>query len=244
MTEQDLRLALQAERGARLRAERLLAEKEEQLARNDVLMREVDHRVKNSFQIVASILHIQARQMRDGAAAQALDEARQRVSGIAAVHELLYRTSDVELVDMAVFLEGLCASLAVNRPSRVGAIHVTAESITFTSKRAMKVGMLVSELIGNAFKHAYPDDRRGDVHVVLTAHGETARLVVSDEGIGLPADFASGGKGLGMRLIRSVLGQFDGRMTTETGSGAKFLIDLPRSVQTASPKPTQELPPR
>jgi two-component sensor histidine kinase len=226
--EQDLRLALQAEREARLRAERLLAEKEELLARNDVLMREVDHRVKNSFQIVASVLHIQARQLPNGAAAQALEDARQRVAGIAAVHELLYRASDAELVDMAVFLQGLCTALAMNKPGRVGVVEVTADPITFTSKRAMKVGMLVSELIGNAFKHAYPDGRRGDVHVALVANGEMARLIVSDEGIGLPADFpADGGRGLGMRLIRSVLSQFDGRMATETGSGARFMIDIP-----------------
>ncbi len=228
MTELELRSALQAEREARLEAERLLAEKDDLLSRNDVLMREIDHRVKNSLQVAASMLSLQARRMPDSAAAQALKEAQRRISGIAAVHDQLYRASDTDRVDMREFLQGMCASLAANRPDNVEKIIVEAAPITVNSKRAMKIGLLVSELVTNAFKHAYPNGRRGAIHVTLTANGEASRLVVSDEGVGVPDDFCiDKGKGLGMRLIRSVLDQFGGTMEISKGPRAKFVVDMP-----------------
>jgi two-component sensor histidine kinase len=85
----ELRRALAAERAARVTAERLVAEKDALIARNDVLMREVDHRVKNSLQLVASMLGLQARKLTDQSASQALLEAQDRISAIAAVHDQL-----------------------------------------------------------------------------------------------------------------------------------------------------------
>jgi two-component sensor histidine kinase len=228
MTELELRNALQAERDARLEAERLLAEKETLLARNDVLMREIDHRVKNSLQVVASMLGLQARRMPDSAAAQALEEAQRRISGIAAIHDQLYRVSDTDRVDMRGLLQGMCASLGANRPDTVDKVIVEAAPIVVNSKRAMKIGLLVNELVTNAFKHAYSSEQRGDVHVTLAADGQTLRLVVSDAGVGVPDDICiDKGKGLGMRLIRSVLEQCGGVMDIGKGPGAKFIIKVP-----------------
>lgn len=229
-TELELRVALAAERRARQEAERLLVEKDELLARNDVLMREVDHRVKNSLQLVASMLNLQARNVPDKMAAQALQDAQQRIGGIAAVHDQLYRASDTDLVEADAFLKGLCASLAANRPASVGTLHLAADKVTLNSKRAMKLGLLVTELVTNAFKHAYPAGREGDIRVALIADDRRVRLVVSDDGVGLPPGFSTdGGKGLGMRLIRSVLGQFGGTITLSSGPGATFVVDMPRS---------------
>ena len=224
--EAELRHALEAEREARLEAERLLREKEELLTRNDILLREIDHRIRNSLQLVASMLSLQARQTQDGAASKAIEEARQRIGSIAAVHEQLYRASDTDVVDMSVFLKGLCGSLARNKPGNIRAIHVTAEPIMLVSQRAMKIGILVGELVTNSFKHAYPDARAGVIDVVLTAVGEKAQLIVADDGIGLPPGFrADDSHGLGMRLILSILDQFGGTLRANSGPGARFVIE-------------------
>jgi two-component sensor histidine kinase len=230
MTELALRSALRAERKSRLEAERLLAEKEDLLARNDVLTREIDHRVKNSLQVAASMLSLQARRMSDSAATQALEEARRRISGIAAVHDQLYRASDTDRVDMREFLQGMCASLATNRPDSVGELIVEAAPIMVNSKRAMKIGLLVSELVTNAFKHAYANGQHGDIRVTLTDNGDSSQLIVCDDGVGVPDDLCiDTGKGLGMRLIRSLLDQFGGTMEISKGPHAKFIIGMPRA---------------
>lgn len=229
-SEFELRRALRAERAARLEIERVLAEKQELLARNEILIGEVDHRVKNSLQVVSSMLGVQARQVKNQEASAALEEAQRRIAGIAAVHEHLYRASHADAVDMAVFLTRLCASLAENRPRNVHALNVTAEPIAFASKRAMKTGLLVTELVINGFKHAYPADHEGAIAITLTGDQDHARLVVEDQGVGLPDGFAiEGNHGLGMRLIRAVLSQFGGKMTVETGPGARFVIEMPHS---------------
>jgi two-component sensor histidine kinase len=232
--EAELRHALEAEREARLEAERLLREKEELLTRNDILLREIDHRIRNSLQLVASMLSLQARQTPDRAASKAIEEARQRIGSIAAVHEQLYRASDTDVVDMSVFLKGLCGSLARNKPGNIRAIHVTAEPIMLVSQRAMKIGILVGELVTNSFKHAFPEARAGEIEVVLTAAGEKARLIVADDGIGLPAGFSTDDShGLGMRLIHSILGQFGGTLRANSGPGARFMIEC--SVSDSGP---------
>lgn len=229
--ERDLRRALQAEKEARLEAERQLVQKDELLARHDLLMREVDHRVRNSLQLVVSMLSLQARRIPNGAALKAVEEARQRIGSIAAVHEQLYRASDTDLVDMRIFLNGLCGSLAANRPRNIRTIHVNAEPILLNSKRAMKVGLLVGELITNSFKYAYPDGREGVIDVALTTLNEKVLLVVADDGDGLPADFSiDSNQSLGMRLIHSILSQFAGKLTIESAQGARFVIEMPHSI--------------
>ncbi len=230
VAELELRRAFLAERQGRLKAERLLAEKDQLIARNDVLMREVDHRVKNSLQLVASMLSLQARRLPDESGSRALNEAQQRVAGIAAVHDQLYRASEVDSVDMRGFLEGLCASLAANRPDGIRLVNVKSDAVAVGSKRAMKIGLIVTELVTNAFKHAYPDGRQGDINVTLTATEDALTLVVSDDGEGLPADFCPREKkGLGLQLVRSVLEQFGGTLNASTDSaGARFAITLPK----------------
>ncbi|ACL61479.1 sensor histidine kinase [Methylobacterium nodulans] len=234
ITELELRRSLDAERLARRDAEQLLEEKDRLLVQNEILLREVDHRVKNSLQLVSSMLTLQARQLPTGDAAKALDEACRRVASVAAAHEQLYRATASDRVDMSVFLRGICEALAATRPSNVEGIEIRAEPIEFGSKRAMKTGLLVAELVINGFKHAYPTGRRGGIKVELASMGPTARLRVSDEGVGLPVDLLDrASSGLGMRLIRSIVHQFGGRLTAEPGPGARVVIDIP-SDETAT----------
>ncbi|MDX8457591.1 sensor histidine kinase [Mesorhizobium humile] len=229
ITELELRRSLAAQRLARRDAEQLLAEKDRLLEQNHMLMQEVDHRVKNSLQMVSSMLRLQAHQLSSIEGTRALEQAQRRIASVAAAHEQLYRASGSDMVDMSVFLDGICKALAAHRPSNIDGIEVQAEPIVLGSKRAMKTGMLVAELVMNGLKHAYPAGRHGSIRVELRSAGPIARLSVSDDGVGLPSDFlVEGGKGLGMRLIRSIVEQFEGKITVEPGPSARFVVDIPK----------------
>lgn len=235
ITELELRRSLDAQRQARRVAERLLAEKDQLLSQNQTLMQEVDHRVKNSLQLVTSMLTLQARQLTSSEAIEAIEEAKQRITSVAAAHEQLYRASGSDRVDISVFLGGICGALADHRPGNVDGIELHADPIIFGSKRAMKIGMLVAELVMNGLKHAYPGTRKGSIRVDLHAVGTIARLSVSDDGIGLPSNFVIDcSKGLGMRLIRSIVDQFGGTISIEPEPGARFTIDIPKDIVSAT----------
>lgn len=228
MTELELRRAREKERSARLDAARIFKEKQESLIRHDILVREIDHRVKNSLQLVASMLALQARGLSDMSAVRSLKDAQQRIGGIAAIHEQLYRVSGTDQVDLREFLEGLCGSLATSRPDRVGRLAVEVEPVVVSSTRAMKVGLLVNELVTNAFKHAYGAGQRGDVVVRLAADGDIYRLVVRDSGVGLPRGLcADASPGLGIRLISAIVEQVRGALTLGDGGGTAIAIDIP-----------------
>jgi two-component sensor histidine kinase len=189
--------------------ERLAAELAAAAETRAVLVREADHRVKNSLQTVAAVLALQRAQVPDPAAQAALAEAEGRVRAVAEVHRALYQ-ADIEAgqhVDLGLMLRDLCEQLGRTLPSTValhceppvGLAHLPAE-------RALPVGLLVAELLANAAKHAFPDGRGGNVWVELrrAPEGGTEVEVVDDE-IGAPEDTFTGrprgAGGLGMRLV-------------------------------------------
>ncbi|MDX8452397.1 histidine kinase dimerization/phosphoacceptor domain -containing protein [Mesorhizobium sp. VK9D] len=234
INELELRRSLEAERQALREAEKLLADKDQLLAQNKMLLQEVDHRVKNSLQLVSSLLMLQARRLGNSEAGNAIEEAHRRIASVAAAHDQLYRASGSDRVDMSVFLDGICGALAVHRPGNIDGIEVRADPIVLGSKRAVKTGMLVAELVMNGLKHAYPDGRRGSIRVELEAKGPIARLSVSDDGVGLPSDFIfEGGKGLGMRLVRSIVDQFEGKVSVDPGPGARFVVEIPKDIESS-----------
>ncbi len=229
VAELELRRTLLAERTARQTAERLVAEKDALLERNAMLMQEIDHRVKNSLQVVASMLRLQGRRVTDGEAGKALVAARQRVMAIAAVHEQLYRASGTDMVNVGVFLKGLCASLAQNKPDNIAAVEVSVKDgdLYLPSAKAMQMGVIVSELVANSFKHAYPPRQQGGVHVeAFTTDGDIC-LRIRDAGVGMAFGNA-GGTGLGMRLVRGVVDQLGATMTMGPGTGTALEVRIPR----------------
>jgi two-component sensor histidine kinase len=198
------------------------------LARQDLLVREMSHRVKNSLAIVASLLALQARNADDPAVRDALIDARTRVEAIAGVHDQLWRQGDTTPgeIDLAQFLETLTANLQSSAPNH--RIRCSAEPLRVSADRAIPMGLMVNELVTNAIKYAYPD-RTGEVRVGAACTGAALVLDVSDDGVGLPADFdigrASGS--LGMRVIANLARQLDARIATPRGQGARFHIEIP-----------------
>jgi PAS domain S-box-containing protein len=201
----------------------------EAVQHQEVLTREVSHRVKNSLQLVAGLLTLQARAAKDPDVRRAIEDAGARVSTIADVHDQLWRRSEVERVDLASFLERLCAKLADTASGQ--RLVYEAEPVAMSADRAIPVALLVNELVTNAFKYAYPESE-GEIRVSLSVpEPSRVRLEVSDRGVGLPAGFDPNqpGESLGMRLIRGFVRQLRGQLDVSSAApGARFVLEFPR----------------
>ena len=199
------------------------------LARHEVLLREVDHRVKNSLQLVVSILRIQGDGATQPEVRRHLQEAAGRISAIARVHQRLNQTVQIESLDLGAYLTDLCRDV----DEVAATCQITAEvvpGIEIATVRAISTALLVNELIANAAKHAYPKESSARVWVNLTKADEN-KIVISirDEGIGLPSGFdLKSGKGLGMRIIGALAKQLDAEIQIQARHpGTEFRILMP-----------------
>jgi two-component sensor histidine kinase len=226
MNQLELRLTLKRERAARNEAEALLASSTALLAQNEMLRREVDHRVKNSLQQVAGFLQLQERRTQ-GPAAALLSAARGRVDTVVQVHDHLHRHADGDFVRADEFLKNLCGSMAGNSPPGVS-LEIEADPIELRSDRIMALGLAANELISNAMKHAYKG-RTGTIQVSLRKTADEATLTVADSGDGLPATFdASAAQGLGLRVIGMLASQLHGTLTQSSEPGrTAFVLRFP-----------------
>jgi two-component sensor histidine kinase len=189
----------------RLRRAKEAAEREVRAARDRamVLLSEVNHRVANSLSLVSSLVRMQASAVKDAGARAALAETQARITAIGNLHRSLYTSDDVRTVDLSAYLESLVGELARSMSSagQTPTIRFKADSIPIKTDKAVSIGMIVTELVTNAIKYAYPDGV-GEVWVSLSQDGEEgAVLVVADEGIGSLSDAATSGTGLGGKII-------------------------------------------
>ncbi len=210
----------------------LLAEKERLLAQKDLLTREIDHRVKNSLQIVSAFLQMQRRQVSDPVARQAFADTSARVMSVARVHDSLYQAENVEEVDLGQTIEALCSDLA-GMAGGGHAVDLTAEpGLMVPYRKAVALSLIATELVTNAFKYAAKPEGIGRVAVTVSGHGTgSVRLRVCDDGAGLPEGWsetkprANGtGVGLGMKLVRAMLDQINARLDVDNAPGACFTI--------------------
>jgi two-component sensor histidine kinase len=176
-------------------------------ARLEALLREVNHRVANSLQLVTAMVRLQASALTDEGARSALEDTQRRIDAIAQVHRRLYTSGDVENVDMQEYLGALVEELAEAWASGHGPrpMQLVAEPIRLPTDRAVSLGVIVTELVANACKYAYAPDQKGEVRVALTRAGDDRfTLAVEDDGCGMREGSAPKGTGLGTRLIRAM----------------------------------------
>jgi two-component sensor histidine kinase len=196
------------------------------LEHQKVLVHEINHRVKNSLQLVASLLGLQATAAADPKVSQICQEAMGRITAIARVHERLYRSPDVTAVDLAAYLADICADLAALTPQNE-IVYQPEAAISMPTDRAVHVALLATELLTNAAKHAGP----GRVIVALSA--PTVRgsvtLRVRDQGPGLPEGFSlDRAQTLGMKIIRALVERMGANLTIHHQQpGAEFVTEIP-----------------
>lgn len=194
-----------------------------------LLVREADHRLKNSVMTVASILSLQARRTNDPATRAAFGDAAARVRTVAEVHKALYSADGPPgvTVDLCLMLHDLCHQHAHTalRPG-LELEYVPHGPVFIEGRRAMPIGLLVAELVTNAGKHAFPAERTGSVHVSLKETDGSLELVVEDDGVGMVEVASTVENGLGKtliaRLARQVSGQFS--ITSVPGHGTRAVL--------------------
>jgi PAS domain S-box-containing protein len=196
------------------------------LAEKEVMLKEIHHRVKNNLQIISSLFSLHSSSLADETASTLLTESRMRVRSMALIHEKLYQSSDLSRIDFAEYIHGLTRYLI---PAYEAADHVTfriqADEVQLSLDCAVPCGLIINELVTNALKHAFPDGRPGTVEVSACAEGDRLRLVVADDGVGLPAvEEVLKGDTLGIRLVHSLVSQLDGCLTLSGESGTRCEI--------------------
>src|ERR1700683_1069215 len=200
------------------------------LDRHQVLLKEVNHRVKNSLQVVSAMLQLQANAVGDQALSERLKEAASRVNAVGRAYERLTYNADYENIDLIAYLREIISDLEPTvAPCK---IELDApEQIQFAADRAILVGLILNELVSNAGKYAYPDCPGGPIQVRLVQPDNNSVLVsVRDEGVGLPVGFdATAGKGLGTRLVNALSKQLGAQLTrpmSSIGTDCALLVPL------------------
>lgn len=198
------------------------------LEHQEVLVKEINHRVKNSLQLVASMLNLRASGQDDPIISQVLGEAAARVGAISRAHDRLYRSADIARIELAAYLGEVCRDLTEAIPN-CDVDFEAAGSVYMTTDRAVRLALLVTELITNAAKHAY-GSRGGKVRVRLASEDrDNATVSVADDGAGLPQGFSlDRTAGLGMRIITALAEQMGAAVRLERKQrGTAFVIVAP-----------------
>jgi len=199
------------------------------LDRHQVLLKEISHRVKNSLQIVSSMLHLQASTADDEGITAQLADASSRVSAVGRAYERLAYDGDVENIDLRKYLQAVCAD-AMNASCNCKLHFDGADGIWLYADRAISLALIVNELVTNAVKHAFPNDHEGHIFVRLVRQdANTALVSVRDDGIGLPPDFdLSMSKGLGMRIVAVLAKQLGADISRPSQvEGNEFVVSVP-----------------
>jgi len=204
---------------------RTLADRETLIAQKDVLMKEANHRVQNSLQLVSAFLALQARNAVEGVAKH-LNEAQARLAAVALVHRRLYRDDQVESIDLGRYLEELVADLKTSIGAEWGAlIRLDLAPVLVPTDRAVNIGLVLTELVINATKYAY-DGATGPLSIALEQHRTRFRLIVADEGRGKGG--AVQGTGFGSRMMDAIVTRLDGELAyLDNQPGLRAILTAP-----------------
>lgn len=209
------------------------AERQMRLAkeRAETLLSEVNHRVANSLSMVAALVRLQANAIADKGAKAALSETQARIMAIAGVHRRLYTSDDVRTVEIHEYLTGLIAELGVSmrEAGHTSSVRAEVETMQVPTDKAVSIGVVVTELVTNAFKYAYPDREGGDIRVTLGRRADgAARLLIEDDGIGWRGDGAARGTGLGTRVVKAMAGSLGAELHYDAPErGTRIRLEFP-----------------
>jgi len=210
------------------RTQSFLALAEKSAREREVLLKEINHRVKNNFQMLAGLIRLQSGNLKDPAAQSICRDVQNRIKSLAHVHERLYNSSSLAAVDIGAYVGRMIRELSESYQAEASRIRLTAdiEEIGLNVGTSIPLGLILNELIVNAFKYAFPEGREGTIRIALKALPEGSfELDFRDDGIGLPPGFdIAKAESLGLQLVTMLAGQLDGTVDLVPDRGAHFRI--------------------
>ena len=188
-----------------------------------ILLKEIHHRVKNNLQIISSLLSLQSNAIDNKDVSQVLDESRRRIEAIALIHQKLYQENKIDRVDFKSYLmEIMRSQQKINSNLKC---EVTSSEVAFKLDIAVPLGLIISEMIVNSVKHAFKGIENPELKVELNNNNQTIELIVQDNGIGLPENFSlEQPVSLGTEIIQALTDQIEAEIKYENDNGAKFTI--------------------
>ena len=223
-----------ATKGLRQREQELVQAQQ----RQDLLVLEIHHRVKNNLQVIASLLNLQASRIRLPEAKAEFQAARDRVRALATLHRHLYADGELHTINMRSFLVELCGQLFQAMGETEGAriqLAIEAPELRMSSDQAVPLALIVTEAVTNSVRYAFPGGRTGHISVILKDNDGELDLIISDDGVGVlagRADTEAGVRdGIGLQLIRGFTRQLGASLTVEEGHGTHYGVRLTRDVQ-------------
>jgi two-component sensor histidine kinase len=197
-------------------------------AEREVLLREVNHRVGNSLQIIASLLHLQASSSTQDDVKAALTNAMGRVAAVAQVHRRLYTSHDLKNVLLNQYLDALLEDLRRSAEgNKMSRLTLKAEPVEIDPDRAVAIGIIVNELVMNAVKYAYPEGA-GPIHVDLAAHHDNLVLSIADNGVGLNAKTDPRSTGMGQRIVAAMASKLAASVERDPAhNGTRIVLCIP-----------------
>ncbi len=198
------------------------------LHEKDILLREIHHRVKNNMQIISSLLRLQSRSIADDGMMDVFKESQNRIRSMALIHEKLYQTEDFSRINFAEYIRSLMVHLFHTYKVNPNIVRMNADvkNVFLDINRAIPCGLIINELVSNSIKHAFPDNKKGEVFIrFATNKQKRTKLVVSDNGIGLPKSVnLLEPKTLGLQLVSDLVEQIEGKIKVERAKGTTFNI--------------------
>ncbi|HEX6885610.1 MAG TPA: histidine kinase dimerization/phosphoacceptor domain -containing protein [Planctomycetota bacterium] len=215
---------------------RIQARLRESLGEKEMLLREVHHRVKNNMQVISSLLAMQSTGG-DPEVEMRLEESQRRIRSIALIHEQLYRSTELAHIDVQAYLETLTVQL-LQSFGKAGSVHLELQSdpLELDIDQSMALGLIVNELVTNALKYAYPQERGGTIRITLREHpGGERVLLVADDGPGMPARANGAKPTLGLSLVTTLARQLRGRVEVDGSRGTQVRVFFGKKAGEAVP---------
>lgn len=205
--------------------EKLLQDKN---AENELLLKEIHHRVKNNLQIISSFLNLQFSNISDYKAIRALETSKDRLHSMALVHTMLYESGSLDIIHFDQYLNNLLdyVDRSYNMNKEIE-LKQDSDPCVFGIDLAINLGLIITELVTNSFKHAFTSGDKGSINVALSFEkNQSFKLLVSDTGTGYDSNLARRDNSLGLEIVDSLVEQISGKMAVSTTEGTKIEIQF------------------
>jgi two-component sensor histidine kinase len=201
---------------------------EESIKEKEVLLKEVHHRVKNNMQVISSILNLQSSYTDDETALSILRESQDRIKSMSFVHESLYQSKTLSEVNFSEYIQNIARNLfhSYGRPEGGLSIQYDLEEVFLNLDTSIPCGLIINEVVSNSLKYAFQGRKEGIIKIAFSkVSNEKLKLIVSDNGIGLPDNFdIDKAESLGLQLVTTLITQISGDLSIDTSSGTQFTI--------------------